>query len=149
MRTDERISGTARRRRAGVPIVLTILVSLPMMASAEDGNHPSGERTFSSGFAFVEMSGEELFANVCQGCHMLGGTGAVGAGTYPALAANKNLEASGYPIELVVNGRRGMPSFGKMMTDDQIAAVVNYVRTHFGNNYPDMVAAGDVKAARR
>ena len=149
MRTGERNSGASRRRRVGLPIVLTILVSLPMMASAEHGNHSSAERTFSSGFVFVEMSGEELFANVCQGCHMLGGTGATGAGTYPALASNKNLEASGYPIELVVNGRRGMPPFGKMMTDDQIAAVLNYVRTHFGNNYPDMVTAGDVKAARR
>lgn len=149
MRTGERNSGASGRRSIGLPIALSILVSLPMMASAQDRSRPPGERTFSSGFTFVEMSGEELFANVCQGCHMLGGTGAVGAGAYPALASNKNLEASGYPIELVVNGRRGMPPFGKMMTDDQIAAVVNYVRTHFGNNYPDMVAAADVKAARR
>jgi mono/diheme cytochrome c family protein len=42
-----------------------------------------------------------------------------------------------------------MPSFGDMMTDDQIAAVVNYLRTHFGNGYPDAVTAKDVKDARR
>lgn len=149
MRTGDGNNGASGRRAAGLSIVLTMLVALPMMASAQDGSRPPGERTFSSGFTFVEMSGDELFANVCQGCHMHGGTGANGAGAYPALASNKNLEASGYPIELVVNGRRGMPPFGKMMTDDQIAAVVNYVRTHFGNNYPDMVTAGDVKAARR
>jgi mono/diheme cytochrome c family protein len=35
------------------------------------------------------------------------------------------------------------------MTDDQVAAVVNYVRTHFGNNYSDAVNAGDVKAVRK
>jgi mono/diheme cytochrome c family protein len=36
-----------------------------------------------------------------------------------------------------------------MMSDDQIAAVVNYLRTHFGNSYSDAVTARDVQAARR
>ena len=35
------------------------------------------------------------------------------------------------------------------MSNDQIAAVVNYVRTHFDNNYGDEVTADDVKAVRR
>jgi len=95
------------------------------------------------------MSGEELFANVCQGCHMPDAAGATGAGVYPSLSANKNLEAGGYPIYLVVKGRRGMPPFGDMMTDGQVAAVVNYVRTHFGNDYQDAVTAKDVGNARR
>ena len=145
MRTGKRNTEAFGRRPVGLPIGLAVLLSWPMMASAQDGS----QRTFSSGLSFVEMSGEELFANVCQGCHMPGGMGATGAGSYPALASNKNLEASGYPIELVVNGRRGMPPFGKTMTDDQIAAVVNYVRTHFGNKYEDKVTASDVRAARR
>ena len=103
----------------------------------------------SAGFRFVEMSGEELFVNVCRGCHMADAKGATGAGTYPSLAGNGNLEASGYPVEIVVNGQRGMPPFGPMMNDDQVAAVVNYLRTHFGNHYQDAVTASDVKAARR
>jgi mono/diheme cytochrome c family protein len=106
-------------------------------------------RTFSSGFRFVEMTGEELFANVCQGCHMPDAAGATGAGSYPSLIANKNLETSGYAVYLVLNGRRAMPSFGDMMTDGQVAAVVNYLRTHFGNNYQDAVTAKDVKDVRR
>jgi len=105
--------------------------------------------TFSSGYRFVELSGEELFANVCQGCHMLDATGATGAASYPSLAGNQNLEASSYPVYLVVNGRRAMPAFGDMMSDGQIAAVVNYLRTHFGNNYQDAVTASDVRGARR
>jgi mono/diheme cytochrome c family protein len=36
-----------------------------------------------------------------------------------------------------------------MMSDGQVAAVVNYVRTHFGNNYSDAVTARDVRSARR
>jgi mono/diheme cytochrome c family protein len=35
------------------------------------------------------------------------------------------------------------------MSDDQLAAVVNYLRTHFGNNYRDAVTSEDVKAVRR
>jgi mono/diheme cytochrome c family protein len=75
--------------------------------------------------------------------------GAAGAGTYPSLAGNRNLEAGGYPIAVVVNGQRGMPPVGAMMSDEQVAAVVNYLRTHFDNDYQDAVTAADVKTARR
>lgn len=107
------------------------------------------QRTFSSGYRFVEMSGEELYNNICRGCHMADAKGATGAGSYPSLAANPNLESTGYPITLVVHGRRAMPPFGGMMSDAQVAAVVNYLRTHFGNNYGDRVTAQDVSEARR
>jgi mono/diheme cytochrome c family protein len=40
-------------------------------------------------------------------------------------------------LDVVVNGKRAMPPLGDMMNDDQVAAVVNYVRTHFSNNYRD------------
>jgi mono/diheme cytochrome c family protein len=124
-------------------IALVTSLALATAASAQD------DRTFSSGYRFVEMTGEELFANVCRGCHMPDAAGATGAGSYPSLAGNSNLEAAGYPILIVVNGRRGMPPFGDMMTDGQVAAVVNYLRTHFGNNYQDVVTARDVRDARR
>jgi mono/diheme cytochrome c family protein len=114
----------------------------PFAAHAQSAVH------FSPAFRFTEQSGAELFANVCQGCHMPDAKGAVGAGTYPSLAGNKNLEAGGYPVYVVVRGQRAMPSFGAMMSDDQIAAVVNYLRTHFGNDYKDAVTAEDVKVAR-
>ena len=70
------------------------------------------------------------------------------AGTYPSLAVDKNLEASGYPLSIVVNGQRAMPPVGQLMNDDQVAAVVNYVRTHFGNHYDDAVTKDEVKAIR-
>jgi mono/diheme cytochrome c family protein len=128
--------------------VAFLLLSFPLFA--QGSSEPSAsEPSLSAGFKFVEKSGEELFANVCQGCHMPDGKGASGAGTYPSLASNGNLESSGYPIGIVINGQRGMPPFGAMMSDDQVAAVVNYVRTHFGNRYPDAVTVEDVRAVRR
>jgi mono/diheme cytochrome c family protein len=124
-----------------------LLLSLP--AYAQSAGRSVSEPALSPGFRFIENSGEELFANVCRGCHMPDGKGATGAGTYPSLAGNSNLVSSGYPVGIVVNGRRGMPPFGAMLDDDQVAAVVNYVRTHFGNGYPDAVTAEDVRAVRR
>ena len=124
-----------------------LLLSLP--AYAQSAVRSGSEPALSTGFRFIENGGEELFANVCRGCHMSDGKGATGAGTYPSLAGNSNLEAGGYPIGIVVNGQRGMPPFGAMMSDEQVAAVVNYVRTHFGNVYRDTVTAEDVRAVRR
>jgi len=125
----------------------SLLLSPPARAQ---GTGPSASvPALSAGPRFVETSGEELFANVCQGCHMTDGKGATGAGAYPSLAGNNHLETSGYPIAVVINGQRGMPPFGAMMSDDQVAAVVNYVRTHFGNRYRDAVTVEDVRAARR
>ncbi|WFU30985.1 cytochrome c [Bradyrhizobium brasilense] len=133
--------------RTATSVVAALALLSATAALGQDSG--AGKRTFSSGYRFVEMTGEELFANVCQGCHMPDATGASGAGTYPSLAGNKNLEAGSYPVFLVINGRRGMPAFGDMMTDGQIAAVVNYLRTHFSNNYEDAVTTKDVQDARR
>jgi len=98
---------------------------------------------------FPEQGGEAIFKGICRGCHMPNARGAVGAGLYPALANNTKLEVAGYPIAVLVNGQKAMPAFiGSKLSDQQIADVVNYIRTHFGNNYTDRVTATDVKAAR-
>jgi mono/diheme cytochrome c family protein len=108
----------------------------------------SADARFSNPARFMAPTGEGLYADICQGCHMPGGVGAVGAGAYPALAGNPKLASAGYPLALVINGRNGMPPFGDLLTDQQVAAVVNYVRTHFGNQFADEVTAADAKAAR-
>jgi mono/diheme cytochrome c family protein len=79
---------------------------------------------------------------------MPGGVGAQGAGFYPALAKNEKLAAGAYPVMVLTKGLNGMPPLGDMMSDQQVADVVNYVRTHFGNSYKDPVKAADVKALR-
>jgi mono/diheme cytochrome c family protein len=135
----------------GVSFVVTMLAApLLLSSAAAQSTGPSAAGpALSAGFGFAEKSGEQLFAGVCRGCHMSDGKGAAGAGTYPSLAGDRNLEARGYPVQVVVNGQRGMPPFGSMMSNDQVAAVVNYLRTHFDNDYRDGVTADDVKAVRR
>jgi cytochrome c5 len=136
------------KQGASAALALLLLQSSYPVRGQND-SAPLKSRTFSSGYRFVEMSGEELYVNVCRGCHMIDALGAAGAGAYPSLVADRNLEAGGYAIDLVLNGRRAMPPFAEMMSDDQIAAIVNYLRTHFDNNYQDAVTAKDVRAARR
>jgi mono/diheme cytochrome c family protein len=131
------------RALAGVTVVAALAL-LPVAARAQGAG-----ATMSEGYRFSETSGEALFANVCRGCHMTDGKGAAGAGTYPSLARNSNLETRDYPVNVVLNGQRDMPPFGEMMNDDQVAAVVNYLRTHFGNHYSDVVTPEDVKIIRR
>jgi len=98
---------------------------------------------------YPQQTGEDLYKGLCQGCHMPNAKGAIGAGAYPALADNIRLIASVYPVNVVVNGQRAMPSFGDSLSDEQVANVINYVRTHFGNHYKDSVSPAAVKAARR
>ena len=98
--------------------------------------------------AFPAKDGEAVFKSICQGCHMPDAKGAVGAGAYPALAANPNLAAGAFPIVMVINGRKAMPPLGGMLSDQQVAEVVNYLRTHFGNRYKDKVSIQDVKDIR-
>jgi len=125
-------------------VVMVLALATPVRAEAQAPPPP----VFSSGKTFAEQGGEALYARVCQGCHMADGRGAQGAGSYPALAGNDRLAASGYPLTVVLNGLRGMPPVGAMMSDQQVADVVNYVRGHFGNAYTDDVKPADVKAAR-
>jgi len=123
--------------RTSAAIVAASLMFADGAALAQSAVSAPPDRIPSSGFRFGETTGEELYASVCQACHMSDGKGATGAGTYPALAGNQNLAAARFPVTVVLHGLRGMPPVGYFMTDDQVAAVVNYVRTHFGNSYSD------------
>jgi len=106
------------------------------------------------------IDGEQLYQGICQGCHMPDGIGATGAGYYPAFAGNPNLVSAQYTALVILNGRRNMPSFGGSdlvgdviwfsvtLSDEQVASVANYIRSHFGNVFDDELTAADVMALR-
>ncbi|HEY6255626.1 MAG TPA: cytochrome c [Xanthobacteraceae bacterium] len=129
------------RIAAAAALAASLLAVSTASAQSPDGRFGNPAR-------FVASSGEGLYADICQGCHMPGGVGAVGAGAYPALAGDQKLASAGYGLTLVIRGQKGMPAFGGLLTDEQVAAVVNYVRSHFGNHFTDAVTAADAKAAR-
>lgn len=107
-----------------------------------------GEGAMDRGRAFPFQGGEAIFKGVCQGCHMPDAKGVIGAGSYPSLSRNRNLETAAYPIAVIVHGQKAMPALGAMMSDRQVADVVNYIRQNFGNKYKPPVSPSDVSAAR-
>jgi mono/diheme cytochrome c family protein len=125
------------------------LALVGLCAAAAPAHAQSPDLRFANPTRFATQTGETIYADVCQGCHMPDGQGATGAGTYPALAKNPKLSAAAYPVFMVIKGRKGMPPFGSQLTDQQVAAVVNYVRTHFGNDYRDEVMPSDAAAGRK
>jgi mono/diheme cytochrome c family protein len=135
-------------RTAGAALIGSLLgLSSVGAGAASDAAGPI-TAGISEGVRFGQRDGESLYRAVCQSCHMPDGQGAQGAGMYPALAGNAKLAASRYPAYNVLQGRKGMPAFKNMLSDEQIAEVTNYVRTHMGNAYKDPITAADVKAMR-
>ena len=87
--------------------------------------------------------GASIFADTCQACHQEGGVGK--GNEFPPLAANGDLFMStDFPGYVVLNGIEGkitvegkvfenaMPPFD-FLTDEEIASVIAYVRSSFGN----------------
>jgi mono/diheme cytochrome c family protein len=97
--------------------------------------------------SYPYKTGQEVYEHICQGCHMPDAKGATGAGTYPALASNTKLQAGVYPVIVMLRGQKAMPSFADL-SDAQIADVTNYIRTHFGNQYPGTITPEQVGKMR-
>jgi mono/diheme cytochrome c family protein len=136
---------TAIVRRISRHALAMCLVS----SSAWPGPAQSPPSALSNANRFMTREGEVIYRTSCQGCHMAAGQGAVGAGIYPGLAANAKLRAGKFPAYVIVNGSKAMPPFRALLDDEQVAAVVNYVRSHFGNDYKDLVTVADVSSVRQ
>lgn len=82
--------------------------------------------------AAAVAEGAPLYARNCAGCH--GAEGGGGAG--PALFSNQFMaQQSGVVNQIFLgNAERGMPMFTRL-TDQEIAAITNFVRNSWGNSY--------------
>jgi cytochrome c oxidase subunit 2 len=98
--------------------------------------------------ADLKSSGEKVYAANCAACHQATGKGM--PPTFPALAGSKIATgAKGAHIGMVLNGKPGtaMASFARL-SDAEIAAVVTFERTSWGNNAGEVQPA-EVAAARK
>jgi len=78
------------------------------------------------------LSGHDLYLNACAECHQANGAGVPGA--FPALAHDPLVNgAPNLGARLVLEGAGPMPNFDQQFIDAQIAAVLTYVRSSFGN----------------
>ncbi len=125
-------------------LLLAIGLAITAMAAPAVADEPGGLAKTSA-----PVTGEEVYTQVCQACHMADARGGQGAAAIPALAGNPRLAVAAYPIAMVVNGRGAMPGFTDILNPAQIANVVGYVRTHFGNAYAKPVTPEEVEKIER
>ncbi len=130
------------------------LKSLPGRAGAA----PTAPVVPAAESSLLTSLGKEVYDSHCSTCHGADGKGMPPA--YPPLANNQSIEMTSAvnPIRMVLNGGfppgtaenprpYGMPPFAQTLSDDQVAAVVSYIRTAWGN-HGNPVTAQDANKLR-
>ncbi|MEQ8673827.1 MAG: cytochrome c [Aggregatilineales bacterium] len=93
--------------------------------------------TFDTGFVHepndLIQSGETVYLRNCSRCHQLDGEGF--PRIYPNLAGNPlvTLHDPAPIIDIVLNGQGSMPGFKNALSDENLAAVISYIRNTWGN----------------
>ena len=93
----------------------------------------AGDSLLASGApALPQPPGRDVYVNICAECHQANGEGV--PGDAPPLSHDPVV--SGPPdkaARVVLEGSGPMPNFDAELSDAQIAAVLTYVRSSFGN----------------
>ena len=139
-------------------IVHRLLCAALIMSCVASLHAQSADSVLYTNDTLHNANGEAIFHNICQGCHMPDAKGATGAGRYPPLTGNPRVASAQYMAATILFGRHDMPSFktsaqpirgfggGAQLSDAQVADVINYIRTHFGNRYTDSISSDEVAA---
>jgi mono/diheme cytochrome c family protein len=103
--------------------------------------------------------GAKIYADECSGCHAADGKGS--AGLFPPLGSSALVQQTDPTslMHIVLRGARSvatdgaptapaMPQFAWLLKDDEVAAVLTYIRNNWGNAAP-AVSTGEVGKARR
>src|SRR3979490_2494798 len=127
--TEEILNSTSQYRDSALNAIAIYLKSLPGRQDATTAQAASP----------VMTAGQAIYRDQCSACHGIDGRGV--AMLFPSLALYSRVHASDptTAIRLVLRGGRsvatraeptapGMPSFGWQLNDDQVAAVLTYVR---------------------
>jgi mono/diheme cytochrome c family protein len=142
----------------------TAAVALVLLAACGGGDRAASESgTPAPGAAVASApaaAGEQIYQQRCSSCHQPNGEGL--AGVYPPLAGSEYTTGSAaVPIRVVIHGLQGaitvkgneynslMPAYGVgiVMSDQEVADVVTYVRSMWGNS-ASAVTAAEVAAER-
>lgn len=116
------------------------------LKSLGEGSPPAAETTSIPGpeSSLLVHFGQSVYEARCASCHASDGRGK--PPEYPPLAGNPSIqmESAVNPIRMVLNGGfppgtsgnprpYGMPPFAQRLSDDEVAAVVTYIRAAWGN----------------
>ena len=114
-----------------------------MGALPSEDESPSEQQRVPQGEAAIAAEGENLYGQHCASCHGQQGTG---LGAFPPLAGSEWV--TGDPdtaIRILLHGLQGrievdgrsynnvMPAFGRRLSDEEVAALLSYIRSSWGN----------------
>ncbi len=129
----------------------------PFAASAHNNNQAAAAPAAPD--QNVMKAGAQIYADECSGCHTPNGKGV--PGLFPSLNGAPSVQQTdpGSLLHVVLRGALAvatpkaptgpeMPAFEWLLNDDQIAAVLTYIRNSWGNSAP-AVSAGDASKARK
>lgn len=141
-----------RFSRTDVFIALVVTSAL-IVASCGRSSSSQGPETAQAAL------GQRTYKRVCITCHQADGRGI--SGVYPTLHRTRwTLGDRGRLIRLVLHGMEGpvevkgqpynqlMPPLGGQLSDEEVAAVLTFVRQHFGNDVSAITPA-EVAAVRQ
>lgn len=132
------------------------------LKSLGQGQAPAGPGPVTSqaeGSLLIRL-GHDIYQGQCAVCHGAEGKGKLPA--FPPLAGNPSIEMASAvnPIRMVLNGGYppgtdgnpkpyGMPPFAQALSDDEVAAVVTFIRVSWGNHGEPVSArqANELRAA--
>lgn len=147
-----------RLERSGDPGLAAMHRRLADLYGQALQNTPRGEATAPERGG-ESVSGADVFARNCAACHGSEGRGVAGA--FPPLAGSEWVaDSPDAPIRILLHGLQGeirvgghdydgvMPAFGARLTDRELAAVLSYVRSAWGND-AGPVDPDSVRAVRR
>ncbi|WFU38139.1 c-type cytochrome [Bradyrhizobium sp. CB82] len=143
------VNSTSKMSDADVRAMAVYLKGLPPGPSEPTATPPSeGEM----------KAGQAVYARFCIACHEADGSGA--PRIYPPLPGNALLQSDNpsSTLRVILDGAHTvttprapntgeMPAYAKQLSDEQIAAVTNYIRNSWGNAAP-LVTAAQVGKAR-
>ncbi|RKP58962.1 c-type cytochrome [Pararobbsia silviterrae] len=125
-----------------VKAMAVYLKSLPQKKDAPEALQLETSKEFGSQLL---AQGEKIYTSQCVECHAANGLGHPPG--FPPLANNQSIQmpSAVNPIRMVLNGGyppsttenlqpHGMPPFAQRLSDQEIAAVVTYVRMSWGNH---------------
>jgi mono/diheme cytochrome c family protein len=139
----------------------TLVALLLLLAACARSSHSPTSATASAAIAHNPASasdGGAIYTANCSSCHQSDGQGIAGA--FPPLAGNPTV--TGNPItvitivkdglegRLAVNGQAYsgiMPRWRDLLSDEQIADVISYIRSSWKNDAPG-VSTADVQSVK-
>jgi len=132
---------------AFMPIVIEVLPEDEYHSWAEQKLAKASEAASGKDLSREELMelGKKVYETNCVTCHKANGEGL--APVFPSIANSQLVQGDKKAvIDIIANGRDGtaMSPFAQLIGDQDVAAVVTYIRNSFDNNTDDLVQPSEV-----